>query len=226
MLPDGRSWRAAIAVAAGVGLAGGVLGVVVAVSITRNITFGVFTGDSSRAVVDDWYAGLLSDLGVVIWSLGAVAAFVAALVNSRQKGPDAIFFAGMGSITAWLAADDAFLWHEELIPDRLGVDENVVFAVYGLVAVVAILGGRRSIARNLWWLFAVAGVLLAGSLVVERIGLPIGRKGGSVGVLKFLGIAAWTAFFVEAAVHRIRRPTRAWPAPRPHDVIDAQNLSG
>lgn len=205
MLPDGRTWRSAVGVVAAIGSAAALLGIVVYASVTRDIAFGIFTGDTGRAVVDDWYAGLLSNVGLVLWLLGAVASMTAAFSRARSEGHDTMFFVGMGAITAWLAADDAFLWHEEFVPNTLGIDENVVFGVYGLVGVAAVVVGRGAIVRNLWWVFASAGVLLAGSLVVERVGVSIGSPGATVSSLKFLGIATWTAFFVEAAVHRRRQ---------------------
>ena len=234
MTPDGRTWRSVAAVVSGIGAAGVVLLVVIYASITRDIVFGIFTGDSQRAVVDDWYAGLLSDLGLLIWGVGAVASLVAAFVQARRGGRDVGFFVVIGLVTAWLAADDAFLWHEEWIPDTLGVGERAIFATYGFVTLLAVGWGRRVIARNLWWVFTAGGVLLAGSIVVDRTGFPIGASGDIVSVLKFMGIATWTAFFVEAAVHQIGRRTLgitvsespSWPAPQAGDAIGRQNKSG
>ncbi|MEP1122584.1 MAG: hypothetical protein ABJH68_01675 [Ilumatobacter sp.] len=202
MLPDRRTWRVAAGVVAGVAIAAIALAIVIYVSASRDIAFGIFTGESSRAVVDDWYAGLLSDLGLAIWAFGAVGSLLAALLHLRRGRPGAGFFAAMGVITAWLAADDAFLWHEELIPDTVGVDEKVVFVVYGVVTVAAMVAGRSTIVRNLWWVLGTACVLLAGSIVAERVGFSLWTTDDVVSVFKFMGIVTWTAFLVEAAVHQ------------------------
>ncbi len=243
MLPDRRTWRAAAGVVCGVAIAAVALSIVVYVSASCDIAFGIFTGESSRAVVDDWYAGLLSDLGLAIWALGAVGSLLAALLHLHRGSPGAGFFAAMGVITAWLAADDAFLWHEELIPDTVGVDEQVVFIVYAVVTVVALVAGRSTIVRNLWWVLGAGCALLAGSIVAERVGFSLWTKDDVVSVCKFIGIAAWTAFHVEAAVHQGLGSARsspgeqgsretgsndggAWPPPRAQDAIVVQNMSG
>ncbi len=222
----------------GVTSAAAVLATVVYVSATRDIAFGIFTGESSRAVVDDWYAGLLSDLGLVIWAVGAIGSLLAALLHLRRGRPGAGFFVAMGVITAWLAADDAFLWHEELIPDTVGVDEKVVFAVYAVVTVVTVVAGRSAITRNLWWVLGAGCALLAGSIVAERVGFSLRTPDDVVSVCKFMGIATWTAFLVEAAVHQCVAPRTAppgdgqpndagaWPPPRAEDAIVVQNMSG
>ncbi len=175
--------------------------VVAAFAWTSNrydIAFGIFSGDSSRRVVDRWYAGLLSDIGIVLWALAAgVLVFVAV-----RAGIDASTRARVTAVAvtlAWLGADDLFVLHEEVIPERFGIAEPVVLGTEAVVIAVMIAATAPLWRRVAPRVFIGAWAVLAASLVIAR--LPLGPLASTAvaSCCKFVGIANLFLFAVLTA---------------------------
>src|SRR5690606_15981803 len=99
-------------------------------SSLKSIPYSDFTRDPVTALDGAYYIGWLSNLGVVIWLVGAsVCLFTAAVLPPSPWRP---FLLHAGLLTAVLGIDDLFLLHDGVLPQALGLDEGWVMGAYGL----------------------------------------------------------------------------------------------
>ena len=148
--------------------------------------------------------GLLSSLGVMLWvATGAICAFTASLLWTSSRDI-ALFLASSSLITFYLAADDMFMIHESWAPVYLGIGDTTVYA--GLAAIM--LGYVLRFARTLLSLdlvFFIAAISLLGSSVLcDEIFEMLGIEPDAWGYLaedglKWLGIAAWSGFYLSSS---------------------------
>jgi len=162
------------------------------------------------------YAGVLSNMGVLVWWTGASAAAILAPLlwreGDRRAGRAVL---ALGAVTVVLAVDDLFLLHEQFGPNVLGVAQDTILAGYALGVVIVLVALRRFIAASAWPVLAVALVAFSTSVVAdvlaeEETGLHSVIEDGA----KFVGIAAWTVFLVHAGWCRLR-PADPPVAPTP-----------
>ena len=150
------------------------------------------------------WTGLLSTLGLCAWAAAAaVALFAGAWVRERGGSTPipAGWFFGAGALSVVLLLDDAFLAHEILLPDFVGIPEMVTYALYGLAALAWFAGGFRFLRGTPWPLLAVAGLGFAASAVIDVVS---GDNDPAFTVLledgaKWIGIAAWAAYLTATA---------------------------
>lgn len=148
------------------------------------------------------YAGLISNLGVLLWcGAGAICLFTWALLRRMgAPGPRGAYLCA-GLLSILLMLDDLFLLHERVLPMYFGPAEKALFAVYGVLALAYVLGYRQFLMRTDWLLLVAAFVLFTVSLgfdfVSEETHIPQRHffEDGS----KFAGIATWTAYHVRTA---------------------------
>lgn len=147
------------------------------------------------------YFGAVSNAGVLIWaSAAAICLFAAAVlaVACNSYAAPSFFFAS-GLFTGFLALDDLYLVHENVLP-ALGVPEPVTYGIYGFIGLLYLGFAWRQILANRYWLFVLAVALLGTSVAVdlffhsEHRARIITEDGAKLG-----GIFAWSAFLVVAA---------------------------
>ena len=157
------------------------------------------------------YYGAVSNMGVMIWMGGAaVCLFTAAVVfTKRNLSGTVIFLLAGGLFTGFLAVDDLFLVHENVLP-AFGVPQPVTYGAYAALGLVYLLVCGQEILRHNVVLLAMAIALLGTSVVVDwffhsdhpmRIVVEDGAKLG--------GITAWVGFHVLAAWTILSKDTRA-----------------
>lgn len=160
------------------------------------------SGDCCRT-----YYGIISTLGVMMWVATATACLFSAMVLRRLGAPERLirFALLAGSISGWLAFDDAFLFHENIAP-KLGLPQTGVLAFYVLVAMAYCIGHVREIFQADSVIFGLAGTFLATS-----VGLDVVLHSTDSGIVsledgaKFIGIACWMAFHLTAMSSLLRR---------------------
>jgi len=157
--------------------------------------------------------GLVSNIGIVIWSMSAgVAFFTAALIHyrqlhyhqqepaSRRLSHAATFFAATGAFTLFLVIDDLFLLHERIFVE-LGVPEIVTYGAYFLIAAAYAFFFRLTIVKMRPEIILAAVGCFALSMVMDKVGpndaqwVDFAEDGG-----KFLGILLWAAFIFAAGL--------------------------
>lgn len=149
------------------------------------------------------YYGLVSNLGVMLWTAAAaVCLFTSLLLLSLgRRGGETVFLAAAGVFTGWLALDDFFMIHEDVLP-LFGVPQLLTYVAYGSAAGLYLILSWRYILRFRPMLMALALGFLGTSVVIDVLvhsenAIHVFAEDGA----KFLGILAWTSFHVTAALN-------------------------
>ena len=155
-----------------------------------------------------WY-GAMSTLGALIWAgAAAICLFAALLIRLSAKAPPRgaradLFLLFAGLFTGWLVLDDVYQVHEAFAPG-LGIPQNLILAVYALLALAYLWTGRRLILASSWALlgaaFAGFGLSVGLDVVLEA---PGDRLEAIEDAGKFVGIVAWTMFHAAAGLEAL-----------------------
>jgi hypothetical protein len=199
----GRGWVAPLVSALGLTALG--LAAAWAWSAGNDLEPGFLTRDPSSVADLRWYVGAASTIGLCIWAAGATAALLAGGMARRHRRPEAGLLLAAGVFTAVVALDDAFVFHESIAPDDLGVPQRAVYGVYAVLLTAGLVRFRHTLAVMEWPVALIAGGLFAASLAVDAYE---SRKPALLDDpatffaedgLKLLGIVAWACFLVRAA---------------------------
>lgn len=201
--------------------------VLLVVAGQRAVSTSVLFRDPNVLADAPFYAGILSNLGVLLWWTAAVVGFLSySLLRTfaRSRRAHRYFFLAVAAFTALLALDDLLMLHEEVFPNLLGVPEIAVFGLYALLFAVLLVTFRTRVIRLG---LALPGSALAffGVSVLIDLGLlrfffelPPGLDGYLEDSAKLLGIASWCYFLVRLALADLgavlgpRRAARKVPA--------------
>lgn len=166
------------------------------------------------------YLGAVSNLGMVIWTIGAGVGFFAFSVLRRIDGQRAWarFFAWIGTLSAVIMLDDLYLIHERWFPHYTGMKENNVFAVYIVALAALCFLQRRQILRTDFFLLLQAGVLFAISILADKASFRVPQLLFFEDGAKFVGILSWTVYIFWTAQQQL---TRAHAAPGTSHEDDA-----
>lgn len=143
-----------------------------------------------------WYTGLISNLGILGWTIAAVAAagggWIAGL-GGREGASELL--RGGALLSGLLLLDDLFQFHI-IIPKTVGAPKLAFYALYFVLASAWAYSNRAEFVRTRWHLLVAAVLALMISVTVDLAG-----DGRSTALLaedsaKFLGILAWALYFV------------------------------
>jgi hypothetical protein len=152
-----------------------------------------------------WYAGLVSDVGILGWAVAASAAAATAFVASVGMRRGAAWFFGHGAVLGTvLCADDLLQLHAELAPDVLGLPKVAALGALALATGHWVLQHHRELRRTRWPLLVAAGSAFAVSLAVDQLGSGAGRSLLAEDGAKLFGILAWSGYFVVTGIDVVR----------------------
>jgi hypothetical protein len=147
-----------------------------------------------------WYTGLISNLGVLGWTLGAVAAAGAAHVAHLGGRDGAAAFLRQGALlTALLTLDDLFQLHSSALPKLFGVSKVLILAVYALLGLTWVAVHHREVLRTRWLILVGAIAPIGLSVLFDQLGTGTGNWLVVEDAAKFLGVLAWASYFVLTA---------------------------
>ncbi|MEZ5322883.1 MAG: hypothetical protein R2698_12565 [Microthrixaceae bacterium] len=177
-------------------------GLIAIVATRPRETAGELLMDPSFTMGETWYTGLVSNLGVLAWTVGAAAAFAGAwLCDLGLRTRARRFLLAGGVVGTVLLLDDLLQLHAVLLPTELRTPKIV--GELALVVLVAWWVGTHlaELRRTHAHLLLAAGAALGASLVVDTVYSPLPGAGWNVieDGAKLLGILAWAAYFVVTA---------------------------
>lgn len=170
-----------------------------------------------------WYTGLVSNLGVLGWSVATTAGFFGAWIGHHGGRPNAAILLSRGAVLSTvLLLDDLFQLHVAVKP-LFGISKPVVYLCYLLVAVWWLATQHQEIRRTRIELLAAAGIAFAASIVFDQAGAATSALSTQSALViedaaKFLGVLAWALYFVLTSsdiVRSIVAELRATPATTP-----------
>jgi hypothetical protein len=174
---------------------------------------GVDLGDLTRdiTVVAGLHplAGLLSNLGVLVWCAGsAIALFTALRYRTGPGATTARYLLSGGLLSTYLLLDDLFMLHELVAGSSLGLPEDAVYLVLGGAVLVHLTLFRRFLLAIGPWPLFIALALLGCSMITDMLQEHLLWMGPWRNVLedgfKWLGIVAWSAQFIHLALRFTR----------------------
>ncbi|MCP3936509.1 MAG: hypothetical protein GY708_14170 [Actinomycetia bacterium] len=154
-----------------------------------------------------WYVGMLSDVGILAWTIASASALGGGWVAFQTRRPSAgRFLTSGGIVAAILLFDDLFRLHSSLIPQVLGVPKSVAMLLVVTPAILWLVGFAGEILRTRWLILLCALAAFVFSVFADQA-LPSGENSlliedGS----KLLGVLAWSVYFV-STTHDIARST-------------------
>ena len=145
-----------------------------------------------------WYAGLLSNIGILAWTVSAASAGGGAWVAAQTDRPSAARFLGVGALVASvLLLDDLLLLHSSFMPRVLGIPKPLamLLIISPALAWLALFAGE--ITRTRWTVLVGALSAFMVSVGADQVLHPT----GSTALLfedgaKFLGVLGWSLYFV------------------------------
>ena len=191
-------------------------------AVQRLVPVSLLLRDANAEVHDPqggvmFYRGALSNIGILLWWTSAsVCAFAAFLFRFKQPSwsLSRVFLVYMAVFTGLLALDDLFMFHEEVLPVRLGISELALYAVYGVLA-AGFVGFIELLLETDFLLLGLAFGFFAFSVLTDQgmLGSLFDIRGGAELVAedlaKMLGIICWLIFSLRTAVQLLRSPETA-----------------
>lgn len=182
---------------------------------SSNITLSYLTRDISAVGNLPFYAGLVSQLGGLLWAAAlTICVFMFVLLQGRGESMSSRrFMLHAAILTAVLLLDDFFLFHEDIGPDYLHIGEKVIVLSYLVLTVAFLLLNFKEILASEYALLGLALALFGMSIFLDAADLDdidlyerlfseqfqIFMEDG----FKFVGIATWLAYFVRYGYQKI-----------------------
>ncbi|MEZ5412657.1 MAG: hypothetical protein R2761_31780, partial [Acidimicrobiales bacterium] len=142
-----------------------------------------------------WYTGLVSNLGVLGWTVAAAGGAAGAWISGAGHRAGAVRFLRGGCLyTGLLLLDDLFQLHI-VVSRAVGLPKSAFYCMYLALGLWWGLGGRAELARTRWPLLLAGVGALSVSVVVDQLVPPSPRALLAEDSSKFLGILAWALYF-------------------------------
>jgi hypothetical protein len=180
-----------------------VLGIVVTFQLWGNVPIPYLTRDVTAVADVPSYIGLLSNLGIVLWSASAALCFFSGVMTKNSDRVNSIFFHCSGGLTMLLLLDDLFLIHENA-PSLIGIAEEILYGIYGMLILLYVVTFRHYILQTDYLLLIFAMGLFGFSLAFDFLHIATLLPYDALTYLledgaKFVGIAFWLAYFAHTS---------------------------
>ena len=182
-----------------------VLVLLAAASLVFNIEMQFITKDVAAIANMHPLSGILSNLGVILWSVTSAICFFSAILlykNSAAKN-QAHFIACSAYLSTYLLLDDFFQFHDGLASEYLGIYEKVIYLFLGIAVLKYLLHFKTIILNTHYFALLLAMTFLSSSVCIDAIvarwlWAPLGHWEYFIeDGLKWLGICCWCAYYVE-----------------------------
>jgi len=145
-------------------------------------------------------AGAVSFVGVALLLCCFSVTLFAALILNRHRN----LLAMVSGLSLILALDDQFLLHEKILPNALGISEEVVVAAYAVTGLIILshllteVGWRRALGLGPVVFF------LVGSVLADIAPFGIETSYATEDLLKVAGFGGWLAFWSLYSARRVK----------------------
>lgn len=174
--------------------------VLMCIEMEIGVQASIFTRDPVSIGGLAYYAGSVSNLGVLIWSASAAGCFLgcSVLFSLGVFQHTATFMLFGGLITLMFVVDDLFLLHESVFPRFLGISEYYVYTAY-LIALLAFLYRFNTIIRSSRFLLLMLALASFAISIAADMVEHFAHTSEWVIIeeaMKMSGIVGWTAYFM------------------------------
>lgn len=159
------------------------------------------------------WAGALSQLGILFWSVTATICLFSFMVLRKKKvKKNRSFLLFSALLSFFLLFDDLFLLHDSVFP-YMGISEKVVLMVYPLSVLYMLLFFRKEILSSSFLILLSALGFLALSVLVDVTDLIFQDKVNLLFLvedgLKFMGIIGWFIYFSDTSFATLKKAFKA-----------------
>lgn len=175
------------------------------------VDMDVMTRDVTATANVHPLTGILSNLGILLWCAAAsICAFAAVTLRNVEPGEPFRFLLCSALLSGYLLLDDFFLFHDELAPRYLGVDEKLVYAALGIAVCAYLVAFRRVILQTHFAVLLLSLGFLGIAVVMDALLEPWLRRLGHWEYFfedgaKWLGIASWCSYYVRTSHQLVAR---------------------
>jgi hypothetical protein len=172
-----------------------------------DITLSYFTRDVVALGDLPFFAGLISQIGGMLWSAAlGICLFTLIFLNGQRRNIAAKkFLLGAVILTTILLMDDIFLVHEDIGPDYLHVGEKTIVIAYFLITIYFLFTNRNEILTSDYLILGVALAMFGMSIFLDAADLDDYDRYSFIFTeqfqifledgFKFVGIATWLVYF-------------------------------
>ncbi|MEM9808005.1 MAG: hypothetical protein AAF959_22280, partial [Cyanobacteria bacterium P01_D01_bin.56] len=169
------------------------LGLVAYLHVWNNIPISDLTRDVAAIGQLPFYAGFLSQIGILLWAASATICFFSATVLPKHRASSRqlkrfLFVSAL--LTLLLGLDDAFLLHETVFP-QLGISSKATYAGYGVFLLSYLFRFHTLILKTDHILIAIALGFFGMSVAIDMLDLSGQRAFLFEDGAKFVGIVSW-----------------------------------
>jgi hypothetical protein len=189
----------------------GVLGLVWMLANLNNIPVATFTRDMAAIAEIHPLTGLLSNIGILMWSwAAAISGFTGLVLFRSTKASTGSFLLSSGCLTLVLLLDDLFMFHEDLAKRYFGFNEKVVYFGYVVITLLYFLFYWRHLFSSqhvtlLIMAFICFGASIGTDVFLEpRLGAWPSYYLVEDG-FKFIGIVSWLGYFALTSYSLLQR---------------------
>ena len=189
------------------------LGLALWVALASEITLRLLMQDATTVLGAPFYIGSLSMAGIIGWSLAVgVSIFTAIASTGHAPRPWRSFLLAMGGLTALLLVDDAYLLHDEIVPQYVGVRGELVGIAYVILTVFILYRFRNVVRQSNYILLGAALTLLGVSAAVDvgSSALSDVLAGNAIFLgedgTKLIGTWTWLAYLASVSRQALRNP--------------------
>ena len=177
------------------------IGFAVLAIVATHSNLGEFFLDPSYQSGGTWYIGVVSQLGVLAWTIAMMCAAASAWVAAEagRRGASR-FMRAAAYASGVLMLDDLFELHA-VLSGSLGVPKVALEGLVVLPTVLWVMEFRRDIGRTRWQVLVAAIGANAMSVAVDTLAHPSSFDRALLleDGAKFLGTLAWATYFVVTA---------------------------
>ena len=182
-----------------------------------DFSIDMFTRDTNAIAGTHPFVGLVSNIGIIIWTLTAAVSLFSGIIificSNKKKIAAFLLFSGL--VTTQLMIDDFFQLHEVIYKCYFGIDEKVIFAIYIILVIMGLIIFRRIILETRSVILISACVFFVLSLLVDHFHYYVnGIVGPDIRILledglKLFGIVGWFGFFARFSYFELEKLIRS-----------------
>lgn len=166
--------------------------------LATNTPLSQLTRDPVAVFDTTFYVGILSNMGIFLWTAATTICFFTAIVLLRQGNCDnktVYFLIGSGLLSFFLTLDDLLLFHEQVFPYHFQIPQKVVMWGYVIILPAYLLYFSHKILKTNYLFILFSLFFLSASTGMDQILLQGELETFCEDGLKFFGIIFWLVYF-------------------------------
>jgi len=167
---------------------------------TNNIEVSDLTRDTAAVLHGHPYDGMISMLGLFLWSASAAICFLTYyVIKVNQSEMKSIFLFG-GMLSLFLGFDDAFELHEVVFIDNFPFAEKLFYLVYmsSIVGYFLLQWKKLFETKVIFWVGAMCLFLV--SMILDNVDPFVSHQVYYEDCCKFAGIFLWFMYYANTAM--------------------------